>query len=162
MVGVAVKKILYIDMDGVLVDFESGLARIPDELRSQYGEHADDIPGIFALMDPMPGALDAFHELRELFDTYILSTAPWDNPSAWSDKVLWVQEHLGHLAYKRLILTHHKNLNKGDFLIDDRPVPGFEGECIAFGTAEFPDWPSVVAYLKERRHAPCQQRGGRR
>jgi 5'-nucleotidase len=153
MVGVAVKKILYIDMDGVLVDFESGLARIPDELRSQYGEHADDIPGIFALMDPMPGALDAFHELRELFDTYILSTAPWDNPSAWSDKLLWVQKHLDDVAHKRLILTHHKNLNKGDYLVDDRIRQGadlFEGEHIHFGSAEFPHWEAVLEYLRER------------
>jgi len=31
-----------------------------------------------------------------------------------------VKTHLGADAYKRLILTHHKNLNVGDYLIDDR------------------------------------------
>jgi len=54
------------------------------------------------------------------------------------------------VAYKRVILTHHKNLNKGDYLIDDRTKNGaaeFEGELIQFGTEKFPHWKSVVAYL---------------
>ena len=117
-------KTLYIDMDNVLVDFKSGIARTPIEIQRQYEDDLDEVPGIFALMDPMPGAIDAFHELATKFDTYILSTAPWENPSAWSDKVLWVKRQLGAPAYKRLILSHHKNLNVGDFLIDDRTHNG--------------------------------------
>ena len=71
-------------------------------------------------MKSIEGAIEAFNFLADNFDLYILSTAPWENPSAWSDKLIWVKENLGASAYKRLILTHHKNLNKGDFLIDDR------------------------------------------
>lgn len=54
------------------------------------------------------------------------------------------------MPYKRLILTHHKNLNKGDYLIDDRTKNGageFEGKLIQFGTEEYPDWKSVLAYF---------------
>jgi 5'(3')-deoxyribonucleotidase len=64
-----------------------------------------------------------------------------------------VKRHLSANAYKRLILTHHKNLNHGDFLVDDRTKNGadrFRGEHIIFGSREFPDWPAVVAYLRER------------
>ena len=32
----------------------------------------------------------------------------------------WVKKYLGSHAKKRLILTHHKNLSLGDYLIDDR------------------------------------------
>jgi 5'(3')-deoxyribonucleotidase len=146
-------KILYIDMDNVLVDFPSGIARIPPEVVDQYDERLDDVPGIFSLMDPLPGAVESFEVLAGLYDTYILSTAPWENPSAWSDKLLWVKRHLGRAAHKRLILSHHKNLNEGDFLIDDRTKNGadrFRGEHIHFGQPPFPDWPAVVAYLRER------------
>jgi 5'-nucleotidase len=104
-------------------------------------------------MDPMAGALGAYRELSGLFDTYILSTAPWKNPTAWSDKLLWVQAYLGDVAHKRLILTHHKNLNKGDYLVDDRLRQGadlFEGEHIHFGTEKFPDWDAVLRYLLAR------------
>ena len=31
-----------------------------------------------------------------------------------------MQKYLVKSAYKRLILSHHKNLNAGDYLIDDR------------------------------------------
>ena len=147
------KKILYIDMDNVLVDFPSGIARIDSSLRKEYEERLDEVPGIFSLMEPMPGAIKAFKELSEIYDTYILSTAPWENPSAWSDKLLWVKKHIGEKAYKRLILSHHKNLNDGAFLVDDRLKHGvdkFKGEHIHFGTLQFPDWKTVLDYLTEK------------
>jgi len=83
-------KILYVDMDGVLVDFQSALKRSPEELVQQYKGREDEIPDIFKLMDPMSDAIESFTKLAELFDTYILSTAPWENPSAWTDKLDWV------------------------------------------------------------------------
>ena len=143
------KKILYLDMDNVLVDFPSAFARIPEETLREYGEDKDEIPGIFALMEPMPGAVDAFNALAEVFDVYILSTAPWENSSAWSDKLKWVKKHLGEKAWKRLILSHHKNLNQGDFLVDDRVANGageFTGTLITFVPNET-SWPDLVEEL---------------
>ena len=137
-------------MDNVLVDFPSGIERLSPEALKQYAGDFDEAPGIFALMDPITGAIEAFKLLSKHFDTYILSTAPWKNPGAWSDKVIWVQKYLGEHAHKRLILSHHKNLNDGDFLIDDRLKNGvdkFKGEHIHFGQPDFPDWKSVSSYL---------------
>ncbi len=154
-------KILYIDMDNTLVDFGAKLEGIDQRLREEYRGREDELPGLFALMPPMAGALVGFTELSKIFDIYILSTAPWNNPSAWQHKVEWVHLHLGRdkgtPAYKRLILSHHKNLNKGDFLVDDRPAKrgaaDFEGEVIAFGSDDFPDWPTVTAYLRGKASA---------
>ncbi len=143
------KKIVYIDLDNVLVDFPSAFSKLDKDLLNSTDDK-DDIPGIFALMEPVEGAVDAFSALSKEFDVYVLSTSPWANPSAWSDKVEWVQKYLGEPAYKRLILTHHKNLNKGDYLIDDRTKNGaseFEGEFIHFASDKFPDWNSVLKYL---------------
>jgi 5'(3')-deoxyribonucleotidase len=152
------KKTLYIDMDNVLVDFPSAFSKIPKRYLITHKDNMDEIPGIFGLMDPIPGAIESFNELADLFDTYILSTAPWDNHTAWSDKLEWVKKHLGDKAYKRLILSHHKHLNIGDFLIDDRPNNGakdFKGEWIHFNSKDelppkFPDWKTVVEYLKTK------------
>lgn len=150
------KKILYIDMDNVFVDFPSAFPKIQKDILVEYDGRLDEVPGIFSMMEPMPGAIDAYKHLSELFDTYILSTSPWENPSAWTDKLIWVKTHLGSYAHKRLILSHHKNLNRGDYLVDDRLKNGadrFQGVHIHFGTSKFPDWKTVVEYLTENTGA---------
>ncbi len=148
------KQILYIDMDNVLVDFQSGIDRLDEQTKQKYEGRLDEVPGIFALMKPLRGAIEAVGELSEKYDVYVLSTAPWLNPSAWKDKIEWIQKYFGKekgsILYKRLIVSHHKNLNIGAYLIDDRTKNGvseFRGEHIHFGTEKFPDWSSVLVYL---------------
>ncbi len=138
-------------MDNVLVDFPSAFPHFSREIHGEYEGRLDEIPGIFSKMTPLAGAIEAYTELVNLFDTYILSTAPWENPTGWSDKLIWVKKHLGNSARKRLILSHNKNLNSGDFLVDDRLKNGaskFSGEHIHFGSERFPDWQAVTEYLK--------------
>ena len=141
-------------MDNVLVDFPSAFPSLSEETMKVYEGRLDEVPGIFSLMKPVEGAIEAYRFLAEHFDVYILSTAPWKNSSAWSDKLLWVQKYLGDVAYKRLILTHHKDLNRGDFLIDDREKNGaseFQGKLIRFGSEEFPDWEAILKYFEDYR-----------
>ena len=137
-------------MDDVLVDFQSGIDSLSDEEREVYKDNIDNAPGIFSKMQPLDGAIEGYKKLTEYFDVYILSTAPWNNPSAWSDKLLWVQKHLGDIAYKRLILSSNKHLNAGDYLIDDRTANGasdFKGEHIHFLTEKFKNWDDGLNYL---------------
>ena len=148
------KKIVYIDMDNVIVDFPTGIAKLDEKTRQQYKGNYDEVEGIFGLMEPMPKAIEAVNQLAEKYDIYVLSTSPWHNPSAWIDKIKWIHRYFGEdknsVLYKRVILSHHKNLNQGDYLIDDRTANGagkFKGEHIHFGTEKFPDWESVLKYL---------------
>lgn len=144
------RKLVYVDMDNVLVDFKAGLAKLDEGIKREYEGRLDEVPGFFHDLPPITGALEAYRLLNRDFQTYILSTAPWDNPSAWVDKLLWVKRHLGPEARKKLILSHNKHLNYGHYLIDDRPNNGaaqFPGEWIHFGTADFPDWKAVLTYL---------------
>ena len=148
------KKILYVDMDNVLVDFVSGIEQCSEDTLLTYGGRLDEVPGIFGKMKPMKDAIESYIKLSKFYDTYILSTSPWNNETALIDKLKWVKKYLGKVAYKRLILSHHKNLNMGDFLIDDRTKNGaskFTGEHIHFGTEKFPDWKSVKEYLLAER-----------
>ncbi|HET8839009.1 MAG TPA: hypothetical protein VFM82_08485 [Flavobacteriaceae bacterium] len=148
------KQTVFVDMDGVLVNFQSGIDKISKEEYKKYQENLDEVPGIFALMEPYEGAIEGYKWLCKNFDTYILSTAPWKNASAWTDKLEWVKNYLPDVAHKRLILSHHKHLLKGDFLIDDRIANGageFSGKHIFFGPEgkDFADWKAVVSYLKK-------------
>ena len=147
------KKRLFFDMDGVLVNFESGLEHIDDSTKNRFEGHYEDIPGLFSLMKPIHGAIDAVQLLSQHYDVFILSTAPWKNPSAWGDKLVWVKKYFGDIFLKRVILSHRKDLCLGDYLIDDRDKHGvrnFSGEWIHFGTEKFPDWNSVISYLSKK------------
>ncbi|MGM9693424.1 MAG: hypothetical protein ACI3YC_00240 [Alloprevotella sp.] len=152
------KQILYFDMDNVLVNFQSGIDATPADELARYADdgkgkpHYDDIPGIFLRMKPVEGAIEAVKTLSERFDCYILSTAPWNNPTALNDKLEWVKTYFGEVFHKRMILTHHKNLclQPGAWLIDDREKHGaseFGDHHIHFLTERFPDWKTVVEFL---------------
>lgn len=78
--------ILYIDMDGTLVDFEAGIPGVTKQQKERYGEEYDDIPGFFDELPPVEGSIEAYHRLAEKYETFILSTAPWNNHTAWSAK----------------------------------------------------------------------------
>ena len=144
------KKRIYFDMDGVLVDFESGLNKVDDAVKEQYKGRLDEIPGLFALMEPMAGAIEVVKLLARNYDVFILTTSPWNNPTAASDKIAWVKKYMDDVFHKRVIITHRKDLLDGDYLIDDRAKNGageFKGEWIQFGSHKFPDWESILKYL---------------
>lgn len=146
------KKVLYVDMDGVLADFVSAIKNHTKKDQPLYKEHPDQIPNLFRHLKPIEGAISAVNELlnSNCYDLYFLSTAPWHNPTAWMDKRLWLEDHFGDCINRRLILTHRKDLVKGDILIDDRPNNGakdFDGEWIQFGQAPFFSWKEVLEYL---------------
>ena len=126
------------------------LDQLSEETRKKYQDDIDEVPGFFGDLRPIEGALEAFEKLSERYEVYILSTAPWGNPSAWIDKLRWVKRHLPEVGYKRLILSHNKHLNRGDYLIDDRKANGageFAGEHIHFGQEPYTDWEAVLKYL---------------
>lgn len=151
------KDLLFIDMDGVLVNFYQGVKDHYPDFDSYPPERQRDITtqlsaqsGFFTGLEPMPGALDAFRRLSKDFDVYILSTPDWHGVNSWTEKRIWVEQYLGDPAFKRLILSHNKGLFSGRALIDDRlrnGVDQFKGEHIHFGTPRYPDWKAVLNYL---------------
>ena len=51
------KPILYIDMDNVLVDFQSGINNLSEYEKREYEGRYDEVPNIFARMSPYEGAI---------------------------------------------------------------------------------------------------------
>ena len=157
------KKVLYIDMDGVVADFWRAIQlnqpKIDDKKYfTTYADQEKEVnaicnrnPHIFKYLNPIAGSIEATKPLFKKFEVYFLSTPMWEVPESYSDKRLWLEKYYGDLAKDRLILTKRKDLAIGDILIDDRLKNGakdFKGIHVHFGTKKYPDWDSVIKFLK--------------
>lgn len=147
--------IILCDMDGCLVDWGASWNKLLDRVRHltnlgydvpkhehqtsfnlKLGLDSDGSRVVdylmdnldYAAMEPLPGAIEALHEMVANGHTVrLLSTPTVTNPKCASDKYDWVAEHLGKEWAVNLILTHDKTLVHGDVLIDDKPhIKGIE------------------------------------
>jgi len=127
------RAIVYVDMDGVLVDFPCSIDDIHPSIREKciawvnqdpINNDWTDFDGLFASLLPKDGIQEAIDRLEVKFEVYLLSTAPWKSHSSLSDKRRWIAKYLPNLPEKRLILSHRKDLNRGSYLIDDRDKNG--------------------------------------
>lgn len=147
------KAIIYVDMDHVLCDYEEAWARqkalYPDL------EFPQSQPGMYIGMNPLPGAIDTFHWLNDHpnSDVYILTAPSVYNSHCYSEKRDWVEKYLGLSVVENLIITPHKNLNEGHYLIDDmasgKGQDRFKGSLILFGSEQFPSWTAIHAFFEE-------------
>lgn len=159
------KKLLLIDMDGVLADFEQNVENIfKKEPALEYVYRPKDsttfpridlIPDVFRDPPVIKGAIEGIKRLQDsgLFEMVVVTTAPWSHSTADSDKKFWLKKHFGDLFKKNMITTHRKDLVMGHYIVDDRIANGVEnfiGEHIHFGTQKFPDWGSTVDYLIQK------------
>ena len=140
------KKIIYVDMDGVISDF--------DKAAKEGGwTHRPDLKVNFRNLELVPGAQDALLKLNQDFDIFIATTPPWSRPDVWGEKREWIGEHFPWLK-RKMVLTHRKDLLIGDILIDDsrwRGQPDFQGDWLWFGTARrCLDWPSTLELIYKR------------
>lgn len=157
------KKIVYIDMDGVIVDFGKAIKDWFEKhphLEERYKTHPDHIQGLFRIAPPIKGAVEAIKKLHNSgkYELFIATSAHWGNPQSLTDKRFWLEDYFDNIFHKRLFTTHRKDLLMGDYLIDDRLKNGageFKGKLLRFGydwennnsPNEYPDWDSILDYL---------------
>jgi FMN phosphatase YigB (HAD superfamily) len=72
------KKIVYFDMDGVLVNFQSGIDQLNHVDLELYKGNYDKVPNIFSTMKPNLDMISLWEQMvdDERYDCYILSTSP--------------------------------------------------------------------------------------
>ena len=124
---------IFIDMDGVIADFE----KAAESAALEKGVLKLSRPDLFVnyrALSVIDGAIEAIAKLNADHEVFIASTPPWTRPEVWGHKREWIGEHFPYLK-RRIILTHRKDLLIGDILIDDskyRGQPDFQGEWYWF------------------------------
>lgn len=147
-------KLILVDMDGVLADWESEYVSthrqlFPDAHVSEVGTRTDfrttedcavevwAHQGLFRRMGPNPGIRKAFEEIEAELgaELRICSSPAYKNRTCLRDKTEWLTEHVGEKYARTAIFTKDKTLVRGDYLIDDNPR--------ITGLYE-PDWTHIV------------------
>ena len=124
---------IFIDMDGVIADFE----KAAESAALEKGVLKLSRPDLFVnyrTLSVIDGAIEAVAKLNADHEVFIASTPPWTRPEVWGHKREWIGEHFPDLK-RKIILTHRKDLLIGDILIDDsryRGQPDFQGEWFWF------------------------------
>ena len=145
-------KIIYVDMDDVLCDFMGAYTKfvaINPSIKFPQCQY-----GFFRDLKPIEGGVEGvkYLDAQSCFDVYILTAPSVLNPLCYTEKRLWIEDHLGMRMVEKLIISPHKHLNKGDYLIDDKKTgkgqDKFEGKLIHFGSNSFQNWTTVLEYFK--------------
>lgn len=92
-----------------------------EEHRAEIAEMMDR-PGFYRDLEPMEGSVEALKAMRAAGINVFLCTAPYvTNKTCASEKMEWVEKHLGADWLNRTIITSDKTLVRGTILIDDKP-----------------------------------------
>jgi 5'(3')-deoxyribonucleotidase len=146
---------LFIDMDGVLCDFDKKYSDYKKEYpKLQYPQ---SLRGFFQYLEPMPGAFEGFKKLTENpeLDIYILTAPSTHNLHCYSEKANWIKQYLGFEWLDKLIITEHKELllAPGCLLIDDnsegkgQEVWAANNQLIKFGKHPNAAWHDIPYYI---------------
>jgi len=142
------KKIIYIDLDRTMCDFDKA-----------YNLAITKNPGIkypqsqlkfFENLEPIEFAIESYFILKEKYNVFILSKPSVKNPLSYMEKRIWVDKYLGFKECDKLILSCDKTLLNGEFLIDDIEQVGLlkpKWKHIQFGSCEFKNWKTVIDFL---------------
>lgn len=78
-------------------------------------------PSFYLELEPLPGAIEAVQAMAAEGHEVFIVTSPWvSNPTCASDKLAWVEKHLGTDWGRRAIITSDKTVVRGDILFDDK------------------------------------------
>ena len=166
------RKIVFFDMDNVLVDFESAL--YADKIKNLVPKYEsvvdgvkrtnyDDIPEIFSYSKPVEGAVEALKAISQKFEVFIISHASWANPVSWSNKLEWVKKYfdsdnVNGTFYKRLVLAQDRDVTTitDSYLVEGKPYHNAShksGSNVIYlnkTNGDFRDWSSVVNHLMQQ------------
>ena len=137
---------IFIDMDGVLADFDGGVETLchikpipqdgvrPDDYDDKLWEAVKQIPHFYDVLSPLPGAVEMFEAGYNAYGDRceILTGVPKPKrniPEAGQDKIDWAREYLNDKVVVNTVLREEKTnycFGPEYILIDDYTKNGLE------------------------------------
>ena len=140
------KKLILIDQDQVLADFELGFYRAVSKLREMSikqielkdrncfyaGDQYEKEQGLntgylakekdfFRKLPVIPGAIEGIKYLDSKYQVKIVTAPILGARYCLQEKYDWILDNLGESFCNKIIITQDKTIIAGDYLIDDKP-----------------------------------------
>lgn len=153
-------KLILVDMDGVIVNFEEGFLKawrqkypelpfvqlqnrnsfyIRDDYPKEFLSKVEEVyfkKGFILGLHPIEGAINALKEMESEGHQVKICTTPLNgNKFSEEEKTAWVEKYLGKGWLKNLIFIKDKSTVDGDYLIDDKPD---------IKTTVIPKWEQII------------------
>lgn len=107
-------------------------------------------PGFYRNLQPLPGAVDAYHEMLHRGHRVKFVTSPWwSNPTCLQDKSDSILEFFGAAAQSSIIFTGDKTVVQGEILFDDKPE--IRGDSLT------PSWTQVLYDQPYNQEVPLRR-----
>lgn len=142
------KEIVYVDMDDTICEYTKARFEALRNIPTQAFPQAQF--DFFRKLEPIPGAIEALNILNTKYDVWILTRPSVPNPWCYTEKRLWIEDHMGLDWCHKLILCPDKALMIGNYLIDDVLWSGFRGTQILFNKDGSNNWDFVTEYLMSK------------
>lgn len=143
------KKVIYVDMDGVMCNFK--LAKEEALMKEPSQQYPQSKYGFYCFLQRIETFdVNALYYLEKLgFEVNILTRPSVKNLNCYSDKAAWVFNHLGQHFVDRLYMAPDKSKLIGDYLIDDDTWENFMGTVIQYGTKPYYEWQDVIKFFEK-------------
>jgi len=136
--GIFTEKLLFCDLDDVVVDFEKGIENICDMIPSKLLDDINNSSKFFENIPWMPKGGELWERNKEYHPIILTVVLPCSS-NATEQKIIWCQRELG--SVKKVIFCSIKDKvryrSENTFLIDDRLETDEDckykgGECILY------------------------------
>lgn len=153
------KETWYVDMDDVMADF-AGQAYL-DLQRNPAIRYPQSQFDFFRKLRPISDSVESINEMVEIgLDVWFLTRPSVFNPLCYTEKRMWIEDHLGLEFCHKLILCPDKGRvgTENDFLIDDMDwtapsdpeLTPWKGTQLQFGQPPFNNWKRVMSFIRHK------------